>query len=62
MYAGGIRFFKPIFIGQIVKVSAMTIHTGTSSMNVKVEIAAIDPNTGDRKITTLHDSLRSRCR
>ncbi|MFC7516717.1 acyl-CoA thioesterase [Herbaspirillum sp. GCM10030257] len=52
VYVGGIRFLKPIFIGQIVEVSAMIIHTGTSSMNVAVEVSAIDPKTGDRKTTT----------
>lgn len=52
VYVGGIRFFKPIFIGQIVEVSAMIVHTGTSSMSVAVEVSAIDLKTGDRKTTT----------
>lgn len=52
VYVEGIRFFKPIFIGQIVEVTAMIVHTGTSSMHVKVDVATIDPKTGDRKTTT----------
>jgi acyl-CoA hydrolase len=52
VYVGGIRFLKPIFISQIVEVSTMIIHTGTSSMNVAVKVSAIDPKTGDRQTTT----------
>jgi acyl-CoA hydrolase len=52
VYVGGIRFYKPIFIGQIVEVSAKVVHTGTSSMHIAVDVSATDPKTGDRKTTT----------
>lgn len=52
VYIGGIRFYKPIFIGQIVEVNAMVVHTGTSSMHISVDVAATDPKTGTRKRTT----------
>jgi acyl-CoA hydrolase len=52
VYIGGIRFYKPIFIGQIVEVKAMVVHTGTSSMHIAVDVSATDPKTGARKRTT----------
>lgn len=52
VYIGGIRFYKPIFIGQIVEVRAMVVHTGHSSIHIAVDVAATDPKTGARKKTT----------
>ena len=52
VYVGGIRFYKPIFIGQIVEVRAMVVHTGTSSMHIAIDVSATDPKTGARKKTT----------
>jgi acyl-CoA hydrolase len=52
VYIGGIRFYKPIFIGQIVEVAASVIHTGNSSMHIAVDVSATDPKTGVRKKTT----------
>lgn len=50
-YIGGIRFYKPIFIGQIVEVRAAIVHTGTSSMHIAIEVSASDAKTGSRKKT-----------
>jgi acyl-CoA hydrolase len=52
VYIGGIRFFKPVFIGQVVEVKATIVHTGTSSMHIAVDVSAADPKTGARKRTT----------
>lgn len=52
VYVGGIRFYKPVFIGQVVEVNAKVIHTGTSSMHIAVDVSATDPKTGARKTTT----------
>ena len=52
VYIGGIRFYKPIFIGQIVEVSATVVHTGTSSMHIAIDVSATEPKTGARKRTT----------
>ena len=52
VYVGGIRFHKPIFIGQIVEVNAKVVHTGTSSMHIAIDVSATDPRTGGRKTTT----------
>jgi acyl-CoA hydrolase len=52
VYIGGIRFYKPIFIGQIVEVSAAVVHTGNSSIHIAIDVSATDPKTGARKKTT----------
>lgn len=52
VYIGGIRFYKPIFIGQIVEVKATLAHTGNSSMHIAIDVSATDPKTGVCKKTT----------
>jgi acyl-CoA hydrolase len=51
-YVGGIRFYKPVFIGQLVEVKATVVHSGTSSMPIVVEVSATNPKTGTQKLTT----------
>ena len=34
VYVGGIRFYRPILIGNLVEVRAKLIHTGKTSMHV----------------------------
>jgi acyl-CoA hydrolase len=48
VYVGGIRFDRPIHIGQMVDVRARLILTGTSSMHLAVEVAAQDLLSGER--------------
>jgi len=38
VYVGGIRFFKPISIGAIVKVDAQVIYTGRTSIHIAVNV------------------------
>jgi hypothetical protein len=38
VYAGGIRFFKPILIGNLVKIAAKVIYTGKTSMHIAVDV------------------------
>lgn len=52
VYVGGIRFYKPIFIGQIVEVTATVAKTGNSSIHIAIDVSAIEPRTGVRKQTT----------
>lgn len=52
VFVGGIRFYKPIFIGQLVEVNAKVIHTGKSSMHIAVSVSATNQMTGTRKNTT----------
>ena len=38
VYVGGIRFYEPIKIGEIVKVEAQVIFTGSSSMHISINV------------------------
>lgn len=40
VYVGGIRFYRPIHIGNLVEVKAKLIHTGKTSMHVSVDVSA----------------------
>ena len=49
---GSIRFQRPIMIGALVEVEARLAYTGTTSMNIAVEVRAGDMKTGQMdKIT-----------
>lgn len=38
VYVGGIRFYKPVKIGDLVKVDAQIIYTGSSSMHIGIDV------------------------
>ena len=46
VYAGGIRFYRPIQIGDLVEVNARIIRTDTRSMQVSVHVYAGNPREG----------------
>jgi acyl-CoA hydrolase len=41
--ANGIRFIRPILVGQLITVTASIVHTGKSSMHIYVVVRAADP-------------------
>lgn len=43
VYVGGIRFFKPIFIGNLVEIRARLVYTGSSSMHIVVDVFSKRP-------------------
>ncbi len=43
VYVGGIRFYKPVLIGNMVEVHARIAYTARTSMHVVVEVSASDP-------------------
>jgi len=43
VYVGGIRFYKPILIGNLVEVHAKLVYTGKTSMHIAVDVHARDP-------------------
>jgi acyl-CoA hydrolase len=49
--ANGIRFIRPILVGQMVTVNASIVHTGRSSMHIYVVIRAHDPKENNPVIT-----------
>ena len=49
--ANGIRFIRPILVGQMVNVTARIVHTGRSSMHIYVVVKAVDPK-GTKPVVT----------
>jgi acyl-CoA hydrolase len=52
VFVGGIRFIKPIRVGDLVELEAKIIHTGNSSMHILVSVSSKDIKTGDYELTT----------
>ncbi|MFC5496454.1 acyl-CoA thioesterase [Caenimonas terrae] len=52
VYVDGIRFLRPIRIGELVEVQARLAFTGNSSMNISVEVSSGDIRTGAMETTT----------
>lgn len=52
VYAGGVRFHRPLHIGDLVEVKARLIHTGNSSMHIAVRVSSGSPTTGELELTT----------
>lgn len=42
VYVGGIRFYKPINIGEVIKIDSTVIYTGSSSIHIMVEVYSRD--------------------
>ena len=49
---GSIRFKRPIMIGDLVEVEASLAYTGTTSMNISVEVRAGDMKMGEMQVIT----------
>lgn len=45
-FMGGVRFYRPIHIGQVAEISARLIHTGRQTMHVAVDVRAFWPREG----------------
>jgi len=52
VYVGGIRFYSPIQIGQIVKIDAKIIYTGSTSMHIAVDVFSKDLSSKNYQKTT----------
>jgi len=52
VYAGGVRFYRPLLIGSVVEVEARLLHTGRTSMHIAVHVRSGDPKTSERDVTT----------
>lgn len=52
VYVGGIRFHRPIMIGDLVEVEAKLAYTGNTSMNISVEVRSGDMKGGQLEKTT----------
>jgi acyl-CoA hydrolase len=54
VYVGGIRFYRPIFIGHLVEVRARLIYTGRTSMHIAVDVSSKDPKARGEYTRTTH--------
>jgi acyl-CoA hydrolase len=52
VYVGGIRFHRPVLIGDLVEVQARLAYTGSTSMNISVEVRSGDMKAGAMEKTT----------
>jgi acyl-CoA hydrolase len=52
VYAGGVRFYQPLRIGDLVEVEARLIYTGRISMHVSVHVRSGNPASIERRLTT----------
>ncbi|RBL90722.1 acyl-CoA thioesterase [Chitinophaga flava] len=52
VYVGGIRFFKPIAIGDLVEINASIIYTGNTSMHISIDVFAGNPRQQQKQKTT----------
>jgi 4-hydroxybenzoyl-CoA thioesterase len=52
VYAGGVRFYQPLRIGDLVEVEARLIYTGHTSMHVSVHVRSGNPAELERRLTT----------
>lgn len=52
VYVGGIRFYKPIAIGDLVEISASIIYTGNTSMHISIHVYAGNPRQQEKVKTT----------
>ncbi|MBV7295860.1 acyl-CoA thioesterase [Corynebacterium sp. TAE3-ERU12] len=58
VYAGGIRFYKPMSIGDLIEVRARLLRTGTTSMHMSVHVYTGEPRKGrDGLAKALHSSM-----
>jgi len=52
VFSGGIRFYRPLLIGDLVEVEARLVYTGTKGMHIAVHVRSGDPKTGVMQLTT----------
>jgi acyl-CoA hydrolase len=52
VYVGGIRFYDPILIGDLVRVESEIIYTGRTSMHVAVDVRSREVKSGKFRKTT----------
>ena len=58
VYAGGIRFYKPISIGDLIEVDARMMRTDRRSMQMSIHVRAGDPRGGrDNLNTAIHATV-----
>lgn len=58
VYAGGIRFYRPVHIGDLVEVTARLVRTDARTMGVIIHLRAGDPRKGSENLPlAIHASM-----
>ena len=52
VYAGGVRFYRPLLIGSVVEVRGAAGAHRPHSMHISVHVRSGDPKTAERELTT----------
>lgn len=52
VFSGGIRFYRPLLIGDLVEVEARLIYTGSKGMHIAVHVRSGDPKGAELQLTT----------
>jgi len=52
VFSGGVRFYRPLLIGDVVEVEARLVYTGTKSMHIAVHVRSGDPRGREVHLTT----------
>ena len=52
VYAGGVRFYHPVRIGDVVEVEARLLHTGHETMHVSVHVRSGAATSSARTLST----------
>ena len=52
VFSGGIRFYRPLLIGDLVEVEARLVYTGTKGMHIAVHVRSGDPKHRQMQLTT----------
>jgi len=52
VYAGGVRFYRPLLIGSLVETRARLLHTRRTSMHISIHVRSGDPATRRLDLTT----------
>ena len=52
VFSGGIRFYRPLFIGDLVEVEARLVYTGNKGMHIAVHVRSGNPKTREMNLTT----------
>ncbi len=52
VYAGGVRFYRPLLIGELVEVESRLLYTGRTSMHIAVHVRSANPKDRQWTLTT----------
>lgn len=52
VFSGGVRFYRPLFIGDLVEVEARLVYTGSKGMHISVHVRSGNPKTREMHTTT----------